>query len=66
MVQDIVGPNDVPNPGRATQIMVHWGILLHIRDLLTQQKVKTQADAVEIVMRLESTPGEGETSIGLA
>jgi hypothetical protein len=42
------------------------GFLPHIRVPLTQQKVMTQAEAVEITMRLEATPGGTETSIRLA
>jgi hypothetical protein len=42
------------------------GLFPHIRVSLTQQKVTTQAKAVEIVMHLEATPGGGETSTRLA
>jgi hypothetical protein len=42
------------------------GFLPHIRVPLTQQKVTTQAEAVEITMHLEATPGGTETSVGLA
>jgi hypothetical protein len=42
------------------------GLFPHIRVSLTQQKVTTQEKAVEIVMRLEATPGGGKTSASLA
>jgi hypothetical protein len=38
------------------------GLLPHIRVPLTQQKVMTQEEAMEISMRLEATPGGVETS----
>jgi hypothetical protein len=41
------------------------GLLLHIRVSLTQQKVTTQVEAVEIAMCLEATPGDADTSVGL-
>jgi len=39
--------------------------LPHIIILLTQQKVVTQAEALEIAMKLEESP-IGETGIGMA
>jgi hypothetical protein len=42
------------------------GLLPHIRVPLTQQKVMTQVEAMEIAMRLEATPRGGETLVGLA
>jgi hypothetical protein len=42
------------------------GILPHIQVPLTQQKVMTQVEAMEIAMHLEATPRGGDTSIGLA
>jgi hypothetical protein len=42
------------------------GLLPHIHISLTQQKVTTQVEAMEIVMHLEAMPGGGETSVGMA
>jgi hypothetical protein len=38
------------------------GLLPHIIVLLTQQKMMTQAEVIEIAMHLETTIGEVETS----
>jgi hypothetical protein len=41
------------------------GLLPHIEVILTQQKVMTQTEVVEITLCLEATPGGAETSTGL-
>jgi Tfp pilus assembly protein PilN len=41
-------------------------LLPHIQFLLTEQKVMTQVEVVEIVMHLEDTPRGIEKSVGLA
>jgi hypothetical protein len=41
------------------------GLLFHIRFFLTQQKVTTQAEVIEIEIHLEDTPGRVEMSTGL-
>jgi hypothetical protein len=45
--------------------MVYCGVTSPYLSPLTQQKVMTQAEAVEIAMHLEATPGGAETSTGL-
>jgi hypothetical protein len=46
--------------------MVHCGVSSPYPVPLTQQKVTTQEEVVEIAMHLEATLGGGETSTGLA
>ena len=39
-------------------------LVSHIRQLLMQQKIMTQSEALEIVMKLEASP-IGETAVGM-
>jgi len=53
----------IPNAQHKEWFIV--AILPHVRVPLMQQKVVTQAEALEIAMKLEASP-VGETSVGMS
>jgi hypothetical protein len=64
-IQNLDRPIDVSDPRQQNKEWFITSLLPHIRVPLMQQKISSQAEALEIAMKLESTP-MGESNLGMS